>query len=80
METKEILDNLKAFRAEGCSLAFALSDVKRKANCIRKMSDERIGEGEEFSKLHCSNVSQWMAEIEEVVNKALTKAIEEGGQ
>jgi hypothetical protein len=75
MDTKEILDNHKAFSHNGCSLAFALSDIQRKANCIRKMSDERIAEGEEVAKMHCENISQWMHEMEEVVQNALTQAI-----
>ncbi len=77
MDTKEILDNHKAFSHNGCSLAFALSDIQRKASCIRKMSDKRIAEGEEFAKMHCENISQWMSEMEELVQNALKQAVKQ---
>ena len=79
MTISEILDHQKEFNAEGCSLAFALSDLERKAGVIRQVADELIEEGDELSaKIHCSNVSKWMQEMQEMVQAALDKAIKEG--
>lgn len=79
MTTSEILDNHKQFKANGCSLAFALSDLQRKAGIIRKMSNERMQEeGDPYAKIHCTNVSEWMQEMEDLVADVLDKAIKEG--
>ena len=78
MTTSEILDNHKQFKANGCSLAFALSDLQRKAGIIRKISDERMQEGEPYAKIHCTNISEWMQQMEDLVADALDKAIQEG--
>lgn len=79
MTISEILDHQKEFNAEGCSLAFALSDLERKAGVIRQVADELIEEGDELSaKIHCSNVSKWMQEMQDMVQAALDKAIKEG--
>lgn len=77
MTTSEILDNHKQFKANGCSLAFALSDLQRKAGIIRKISNKRIEEGEPHAKIHCSNISEWMQEMEDLVANALDKARQE---
>lgn len=78
METKEILDNHKQFNANGCSLAFALSDLQRKAGIIRKLSDGRIEEGEPYATMHCTNISMWMQEMEDIVADVLDKATQQG--
>lgn len=74
MDTKQILDNIPSFQSEGCSLAFALSDIKRKAGCIRKISEEKI-EDDQWAKIHCSNLADWMKEIEKKVDQVLNEAI-----